>query len=162
MEILNTPEADVAPKIEQWFQDHRDQLCDTLLSRLSTYDVAGLSKTAMEAMSEAVESYRARKHLSAVRTLLPEFECFARSFELNSMIRLTQSQAIKDLKETLNKTPLMRDEPLEMFSLMHFIDDHLFGTAGRWPTHSCSGRSRTDTRNSTVLRAMATCRARPP
>jgi hypothetical protein len=26
----------------------------------------------------------------------------------------------------INNTPLMKDEPLEMFSLMYFIDDHFF------------------------------------
>jgi hypothetical protein len=31
-----------------------------------------------------------------------------------------------DLTEMINHTPLMKDEPIEMFSLMHFIDDHLF------------------------------------
>jgi hypothetical protein len=31
-----------------------------------------------------------------------------------------------DLKEMINHTPLMKDEPIKMFSLMHFIDDHLF------------------------------------
>lgn len=126
MAVLNTPEADIPAKIEKWFVDHREEVCDTLLSRLAKYDVVGLSATAVEAMTEAVEAYRADKHLSAVRTLLPEFECFARAFSADPTAKVSQKQAISDLKEMLDRTPLMQDEPLEMFSLMHFIDDHLF------------------------------------
>jgi len=126
MEILDTPSSDIPAKIEAWFVAHRDEICDTLLTRLSGYDVAGLSATAIEAMTEAIDSYRSGKHLSTVRTLFPEFECFARAFTADPTRRVNQKQAISDLKEMINRTPMMKDDPLEMFSLLHFIDDHFF------------------------------------
>ena len=56
----------------------------------------------------------------------PLYECFARAFTTDPTKKVSQKQVISDLNEMINNTPLMKDEPLEMFSLMYFIDDHFF------------------------------------
>jgi hypothetical protein len=97
-----------------------------LSARLQGYDVTGLSKTAKAAMAEALTAYRSGLYLSVVRVLFPEFECFARAMVLDKTQKCSQKKVIDDLKQLLGETPVIDGDPLEDFSLFHFIDDHLF------------------------------------
>ena len=126
MFLLQAPAGTVAAHVEQWFRDHTQEVCDNLERRLADYDVGGLSKTAKAAMSEAIAAYRSGRYLSVVRVLLPEFECFARALVTDKTKKVSQKKVIADLKAILGNTPLIEDDPLEAFSLFHFIGDHLF------------------------------------
>ncbi len=126
MSILDTPAGAVEPLVEKWFDEHRDEVADALQSRLGNYDLSGLSKTATTAMSEALGAYRSGSYLSVVRVLLPEFECFARALVADKTKKFPQKQVIEDLKQLLEGTPIVKDDPLESFSLFYFIEDHLF------------------------------------
>jgi hypothetical protein len=126
MAVLNAPSGTAATLVEQWFAEHLDAVCGLLTTRLSGYDVEGLSKTAKVAMAEALTTYRAGLYLSVVRVLLPEFECFARALVTDKTKKFSQKTVIEDLKKLLMQTPIIKDDPLESFSLFHFIEDHLF------------------------------------
>jgi hypothetical protein len=126
MALIDAASGTVASLVEQWFVDHREDVCDALTARLPGYNVDGLSKTAKTAMIEALSAYRSGLHLSVVRVLLPEFECFARAIVIDKTKKFSQKKVIEELKALLGKTPIVADNPLESFSLFHFIDDHLF------------------------------------
>lgn len=126
MAVLNAPPGEAAALVERWFADHRDAVCNFLLTRLQGYHVEGLSKTAKTAMAEALTAYHAGLYLSVVRVLLPEFECFARALVTDKTKKVSQKQVIEGLKTLLAQTPVIKDDPLESFSLFHFIEDHLF------------------------------------
>jgi len=126
MALLDAPPDSVGSMVEGWFASHRDAVCDALQSRLGKYDVEGLSDRANAAMTEALVAYRAGLYLSVVRVLLPEFECFARALVLDKNKKFSQKQVIEDLKALLRETPLFKDDPLESFSLFHFIEEDLF------------------------------------
>lgn len=126
MGLLDINADKAGPFVEQWFSTHCEEVCSALSARLQGYDVAGLSKTAKTAMAEALINYRSGLYLSAVRVLLPEFECFARAIVLDKTQKFTQKRVIDDLRALLAKTPVVKDDPLETFSLFHFIEDRLF------------------------------------
>ena len=126
MALIDAPEGTTASLVETWFASHRDQVCETIEKRLAGYDVDGLSSTAKIAMEEALIAYKEGLYLSVVRVLLPEFECFARALVRDKTQRFTQKKVIEDLKELLGHTPVIKDDPLESFSLFHFIEEHLF------------------------------------
>ena len=126
MSLLNAPPGTATNLVEGWFADHQDAVCNHLATRLESYDVDGLSKTAKTAMAEALAAYREGRYLSVVRVLFPEFECFARALVDDKTKKKRQSEVIQDLKNLLGETPVIQDDALESFSLFHFIEDHLF------------------------------------
>jgi hypothetical protein len=74
---------------------------------------------------EAIDAYEASRFLSVVRVLLPEFETFGRSL-VDRTKKTSQKAVIDELKKTIEQLPVSGSDPIESFSLYHFIDDHLF------------------------------------
>ncbi len=126
MGLIDQPEGVVTAAVEAWYNTNRYLVCDALLARLNAYKIDDLSRTAKAAMQEAIGAYRNQHYLSAVRVLLPEFECFARSLVADKTKKRSQKEVIDDLKDTVNQLPVTGSDPLESFSLHHFIDEHLF------------------------------------
>lgn len=126
MSILEAPAHEIPRMVEGWFEANKDAVADLLDRRLADYGAARLSKSAVKAMGEALESYRQSRYLSAVRVLMPEIERIARTMVTDRTARTSQAVAIKKLRELLQESPLIKEEPLEAFSLYHFIDHQLF------------------------------------
>jgi len=125
MSLIDKPDGEVRKMVEGWFAANRPQVCESLRQRLPTYSVEVQSKTARTAMAEAIDSYQASHFLSVVRVLLPEFETFARSL-VDRTKKTSQKAVIDELKKTIEQLPVSDSNPIETFSLYHFIDDHLF------------------------------------
>lgn len=126
LQLLDAPEAEVPNMLETWFEDHKGKVADELERRLPTYRAERLSRSAVTAMGEAISSYRGGSYLSAVRTVMPEFESVGRALVTDQVARKTQKAVIQDLTEVLNSTPLMKDDPIETMSVHHFIEDQIF------------------------------------
>nr|WP_281719641.1 hypothetical protein [Nitrosomonas nitrosa] len=125
MSLLDVDDATLSAAVEQWFVDHQQQVCDQLQQRVQAYAIDTLSPTAKRAMEEALAAYRQSRWLSVVRVLLPEFEAFGRAIAKG---HVRQYEAVKHLKDRLNATPVIKDDPTESFSLVHFVFDHLFAS----------------------------------
>ncbi len=128
MALLDVDDAALSAAVEQWFKDNQAEVCDQLHQRVQAYNIDTLSPTAKRAMDEALAAYRQSHWLTVVRVLLPEFEAFGRAIAMGDV---KQYEAVKRLKDMLNVTPIINDDPTESFSLMHFVFDHLFA-----PCHS--------------------------
>jgi hypothetical protein len=127
LSIIDKPEIEFVAAVEQWFVANEKLVCDTFIERLSKYEIADLSATAKEAMTQAVAAYREGRYLSVVRVLLPEFEALARGLLADdSATSVSQRRAIDGLKALLDQLPIKGTEPLESFSLRKFIDEHFF------------------------------------
>ncbi|CAB3754941.1 hypothetical protein [Paraburkholderia humisilvae] len=116
------------PAVSGWYETRRSKVAAELRSRLTSYMIDHMAPTARVAMSEALANYEQGNYLSVVRTLMPEFEAFARNIYQGGRTRPKQSDVLTWLKGVIAALPVTGDSAIELFSLYHFIDDKLFAT----------------------------------
>lgn len=129
LDVINAADSDVSavePMVSKWYEDNRIRVAEELRSRLRNFDIDEMSPTARIAMTEALANYESEHFLSVVRTLMPEFEAFARHIYGGKSVSPKQSDVIQWLKETIDEIPAAGDDAIDMFSLYHFIDTKLF------------------------------------
>lgn len=128
IELLDTEEKDLEGKVAAWFDENRPAVSAELMRRLPTYNIGRLSSTADSAMQIACRAYNAEEYLTTVRLLIPEFEAIGRGLVTDKLKKTSQSRVIKDLQEAINETPLIKDDPVELLTTIHFVEESLFAS----------------------------------
>jgi hypothetical protein len=122
--VVDAKPEEVEALVSEWLLTHHSTVADVYEERLTDYTFDPLAKTAM---SEALSSYRAMHFLSAVRTLMPEFERFGRMVaKTDGTLPKNQKEAVTAIQEYLGGLPAGRYSPIESLSAFHLITEDLF------------------------------------
>lgn len=123
-QVVDAQPTEVAAIVESWAGEHQGQIADLFSTKLHTYRADQL---AVQAMEQAIDSYRRGHFLATVRTLMPEVERAGRlTLERDGRTPKNHREATKAIQEYVDNLEVLHFEPIESLTVCKVLADDLF------------------------------------